>query len=130
MSRIKAIRTKAAVLAGATVLAGLGVGAMAAPAQAAWSDCDGGALCAYLSANGGGTPGQVFGNNSNLRQYNKFNNARSAYNNGNSCDVRIWTLLNREGSSALLHRGNAIYDTHTWNNGQFRYGIASNTWVC
>lgn len=130
MSRIKGIRAKAAVLAGATVLAGLGIGATATPASAAWSDCDAGALCAYLSTSGGGTPGQVFGNNADLRQYNKFNLARSAYNNGNSCDVRIYTLLNHQGSSYLLKRGYAIYDTYTFNNEQFRYGIASNTWVC
>ncbi|MDG9703100.1 peptidase inhibitor family I36 protein [Streptomyces sp. DH37] len=129
MSRIKAARSKVALAAGAAVLAGLGVGATAAPAQAAWSDCSSGALCAYLSTNGGGDPGEVFGNNNDLRQYNKFNNARSVYNNGNQCDVRIYTLLNRQGSSVVLHRGNAIYDTHTWNGGMFRYGVASNVWV-
>lgn len=130
MSRIRAIRAKAAVLAGATVLAGLGIGATATPASATWAQCDAGALCAYLGTSGSGTPGQVWGNNADLRQYEKFNLARSAYNNGNSCDVRIWTLLNRQGSSYLLKRGARIADTYTFNNEQFRYGIASNTWVC
>lgn len=130
MSRLRGIRAKVGIASGAVLLAGLGMGATAAPAQAAQSDCSAGALCAYLATDYAGDPGEVYGDNSDLRQYEKFNNAKSAYNNGNSCDVRIYTLLGYEGSSYLLKRGTGIGDLTTFNGGQFEYGIAANKWVC
>ncbi|MEU1871849.1 hypothetical protein RKD37_003911 [Streptomyces ambofaciens] len=124
------IRNKLAAVLGAAALAGLGIAATATPASAAWSDCDSGALCAYLSDNGGGTPGQVFGDNSNLLQYNKFNNAESVYNNGNSCDVRIYNATGYTGSYWVLERGLAVYNLDTFRDGIFADDLASNRWVC
>ncbi|MFD6281905.1 peptidase inhibitor family I36 protein [Streptomyces sp. NPDC060209] len=130
MRKFIALRTKAAVAAGAVLLAGLGVAATAAPAQAAISDCSAGALCAWLATGYAGDPGEVFGDNTNLRQYNKFNNAGSVYNHGNDCDVRIYTLKDHEGRSYLLRRGHAISNLNTFSDGLFQYGIGSNKWVC
>ncbi|MYX04468.1 hypothetical protein GTY72_33365 [Streptomyces sp. SID8378] len=128
---MKGVRAKAAIASGAVLLAGLGMAATASPAQAAKSDCSSGALCAWLSSSYAGTPGQVWGNNTNLRQYDKFNNAGSVYNNGNSCDVRIYTLMGYEGRTHLLKRGASISGLRThFSDGRFGSGIASNTWVC
>ncbi|MGW0456739.1 peptidase inhibitor family I36 protein [Streptomyces tendae] len=124
------IRTKIAAAFGAAALAGLGIAATATPASAAWSDCDSGALCAYLSDGGGGTPGQVFGNNTNLEQYNKFNNAESVYNNGNSCDVRIYDERNYTGNYWILERGYVVSNLDAFRNGDFADDLASNQWVC
>jgi hypothetical protein len=131
MRKSKGVRAKAAIAAGAVLLAGLGVAATASPAQAAKSDCDSGALCAWLNTSYVGTPGQVWGNNTDLRQYDKFNNAASVYNNGNSCDVRLYTLKDYEGRTHLLKRGASIAALKTYfDDGRFKYGIASNKWVC
>ncbi|MFQ6854253.1 peptidase inhibitor family I36 protein [Streptomyces sp. 35M1] len=131
MRTIKGVRAKAAIASGAVLLAGLGMAATASPAQAAKSDCSSGALCAWLSSSYAGTPGQVWGNNTDLRQYNKFNDAGSVYNNGNSCDVRLYTLKNYEGRTYLLKRGYSISALKThFADGRFKYGIASNKWVC
>lgn len=131
MRKSKGVRAKAAIASGAVLLAGLGVAATASPAQAAKSDCDSGALCAWLNTSYVGTPGQVWGNNTDLRQYDKFNNAASVYNNGNSCDVRLYTLKDYEGRTHLLKRGASISALKTYfDDGRFKYGIASNKWVC
>lgn len=124
------IRKKLAAVLGTAALAGLGIAATATPASAAWSDCDSGALCAYLSDSGGGTPGQVFGDNSNLLQYNKFDNAESLKNNGNSCDVRIYDQTGYTGNSFILHRGNVVSNLDTFYNGDYADDVSSNRWVC
>ncbi|MBE8474358.1 peptidase inhibitor family I36 protein [Streptomyces justiciae] len=123
------IRTRIAAAIGAAALAGLGVAATATPASAAYSDCSSGALCAYLSDNGVGDPGEVFGDNSNLLQYNKFNNAESVYNNGNSCDVRIYDQTGYTGDSFVLHRGYVINNLDAYENGDFADDLASNKWI-
>ncbi|MFH8442869.1 peptidase inhibitor family I36 protein [Streptomyces sp. NPDC018026] len=124
------IRTRIAAAFGAVALAGLGIAATATPASASWSDCDSGALCAYLGDSGAGTPGQVFGNNTDLLQYNKFDNAESLYNNGNSCDVHIHDELSYRGDSFTLHRGNVVSNLDTWYDGDFADDVASNHWLC
>jgi hypothetical protein len=65
----KGVRAKAAIASGAVLLAGLGVAATASPAQAVKSDCDSGALCSWLNTSYVGASGQVWGNNTDLRQY-------------------------------------------------------------
>ncbi|MFH8973320.1 peptidase inhibitor family I36 protein [Streptomyces sp. NPDC017890] len=124
------IRKTLAATLGAVVLAGLGISATATPASAAWSDCDPGALCAYLSDNGGGTPGQVFGDNANLEQYDKFNNAESLYNNGNSCDAHIFDETNYRGNNFILGRGWMIGNLDGVYSGTYADDVASNKWVC
>jgi hypothetical protein len=122
------IRKKIAAAVGAAVLAGLGIGATATPANAAWTDCSSGSLCAYLGDSGAGDPGQVSGNNSNLLQYSKFDNAESVYNNGNDCNVRVWNGTNYSGSYFTLERGYVISNLDTYRNGIFADDLASNRW--
>ncbi|GAA5212810.1 MULTISPECIES: peptidase inhibitor family I36 protein [Streptomyces] len=122
------IRKKIAAVLGAAALAGLGIAATATPASAAWTDCSSGALCAYLGDNGSGDPGEVFGDNTNLLQYNKFNNAESVYNNGNSCNVRIYNGTNYSGSSFVLLRGYVIGNLDAYRSGIFADDLASNNW--
>jgi hypothetical protein len=124
------IRKKIAAAASAALLGGLGVALTAAPANAAWSDCSSGALCAYLGDNGAGDPGEVFGNNTNLLQYHKFDNAESVYNNGNSCDVRLYDETGYAGNTWYLDRGYAIYNLDASAGGAFADDVASNLWVC
>ncbi|MDB1087270.1 peptidase inhibitor family I36 protein [Streptomyces sp. ACA25] len=131
MSRVKALRAKIGITMGATLLAGLGLGATATPAHAAWSDCPPGALCAYLYTSGGGTPGKVYGNNSNLRIYDKFARAKSVFNNGTQCHVTIWPGTNQGGNGSYrLQRGSRLIDTRAPEavGGLFRNGIGSNRW--
>ncbi|MEV7872055.1 peptidase inhibitor family I36 protein [Streptomyces sp. NPDC088124] len=127
MGRITQFRTRvAATTAGGALLAGVGLGLTATPAQAGWDDCDSGALCAYTQTKGGGTPGQVWGDNVNLRQYNKFDNARSLYNNGNNCDVVLFTNTWLRGKAQLFPRGYVVSDTDGTN---IEDGVGSNYWT-
>ncbi|MFE4399978.1 peptidase inhibitor family I36 protein, partial [Kitasatospora sp. NPDC056808] len=116
--------------AGATLMAGLGLGAISTPAQAAWPACDPGALCAFTSRMGGGSPGRVYGDNKNLRVYDKFARARSVFNNGTQCNVRIYAGTNYSGKSYYLLRGARLIDTHEASSagGVFRNGVGSNKW--
>jgi hypothetical protein len=115
------IRTLAA-LAVATTMLGLGV---ASPANADVDDCPAGALCAWLGEWGTYARGQVYQNNSNLLQYNTFNNAESIWNNGNSCNVRVYNGTNYSGSSYVLQRG---YGTGVLYGTAYYHDVASNRW--
>ncbi|MEU0302657.1 peptidase inhibitor family I36 protein [Streptomyces sp. NPDC006175] len=117
----------AALSAGGTLVAALGIGLTAAPAQASWDDCESGALCAYSQTKGGGTPGQVWGNNYDLFQYSKFDNAKSLYNNGNSCDVALYPNTWFRGGPQGLLRGVKVSDL---DDTKFEDGVGSNMWVC
>ncbi|MDR6975058.1 hypothetical protein J2X68_001742 [Streptomyces sp. 3330] len=122
---MKRILAKAGIVLGSVALATTGALITAAPANAALSDCPSGGLCAYLGVNGSGDPGVVYGDNTNLLQYNKFNNAESLYNNGNSCNVRIYSGTGYTGSSYVLSRGyynGSLANTVYWHN------VASNNW--
>ena len=98
--------------------------ALAQPAQAAWSDCPSGALCAWTGANGSGTRGQVFGNNNDLSIYTAFAGAASVYNHGTQCTVTIWTGKSLTGSFQALPLG------YVWNlaNTPFYHHVYSNHW--
>ncbi|MBC9725782.1 peptidase inhibitor family I36 protein [Streptomyces sp. TRM68367] len=122
------IRHKIATAFGAAALAGLGIAATATPANASYAQCDSGALCAYLGDGGAGSPGQVFGDNRDLLQYNKFNNAESVYNNGKSCNVRIYDEPNYRGDSFVLSRGFRIGNLDAFRSGDFADDLASNNW--
>lgn len=124
------IRKKLAAVVGTAMLAGLGIAATATPASAAYGDCTPGALCAFLGDNGAGDPGEVFGNNSNLLQYTKFDNAESVFNRGNECDVRIYSKTGYTGYSFILHRGKYVSDLDSWLSGHYADNVASNKWVC
>jgi hypothetical protein len=84
-------------------------------------------LCAYLSSGYAGVPGVVAGNNTNLLQYTKFDNAASVFNNGTSCGVTIWNGLNHTGTSVYLPRGTGYANLYDQNR-PFYKNIASNVW--
>ncbi|KUN98973.1 peptidase inhibitor family I36 protein [Streptomyces caeruleatus] len=130
MRKFGGTRAKAVIAAGAMLLGGLGVAATASPAQAALSDCDPGSLCAYVGTHYAGTPGQVKGDNKDLLQYDKFKKAKSVFNRGTSCDVRLYVKKDFQGASFLLARGKSVPDLSTFQGGKFKNGIASNKWVC
>jgi hypothetical protein len=90
-------------------------------------NCPSTKLCAYLSTGLNGTPGTVAGNNPNLLQYTKFDNAASVFNNGTSCGVTIWNGLNYTGTSVYLPRGTG-YGNLAVDNPPFYKNIASNIW--
>ncbi|MET9290958.1 peptidase inhibitor family I36 protein [Streptomyces sp. NPDC003077] len=116
---------KKLIAGGATVaVVALGLGATAATPAAA-DACPSGALCAYLSKNYSGDPGTVYGNNNNLLQYNKFNNAVSVSNSGTQCSVRIYSGKNLTGSSQNIPRGYGIGDL---SGTAFYKNVASNHW--
>lgn len=129
MRKFGGMRAKAGIAAGAMLLGGLGVAATASPAQASFTDCPSGSLCAFTLTNYGGTPGKVSGDNKDLLQYTKFDYANSVYNNGKSCEVQIFTKKNYEGESTVLKRKGAIPNLDTFADGKFKDGIASNKWV-
>ncbi|MFJ9760908.1 peptidase inhibitor family I36 protein [Streptomyces sp. NPDC101149] len=121
---MKPLFPKIGVVLGAAALVATGALVTAGPATAAYSDCPSGALCAYLGTGGYGDPGTVWGNNTNLLQYNKFNNAESLYNNGNNCDVTVYSGLNYTGSAAVALRGWTYSPLYSpWKD-----NVASNRW--
>ncbi|NEB12046.1 hypothetical protein G3I32_24920 [Streptomyces coelicoflavus] len=122
------IHYKIGATVGAAMLAGLAVAATASPAGAdPWAGCRSGALCAYTQANGYGDPGEVFGDNDNLRQYTKFDDVASIWNNGESCNVELFEGLNHSGDSYVLNRGWATYDLKN-DRPDFYHDIDSNDW--
>lgn len=94
MKRVRALRTKAGLVTGVTLLAGLGLGAATAPAQAqpraAAYNCPVGYICFYSGDNGTGDRCAWDGNDNDWRNGNikcswsADKNVRSVYNNGTS----------------------------------------------
>lgn len=127
MNKIRNAHSRTRLTAGVVLLSALGIGLSAAPAHAAKSDCYAGAFCAYSQSSYAGTPGKVYQNNTDLTGYYSFSNPKSIYNNGNSCDVTIYTGKGYTGNQMTLERGVAYNLSST---STFRInGIASNKWV-
>lgn len=124
--KIRSKRAWGMALAAVVASTGL-VGFTAGPASAAWSDCPSGYLCAWTGTNATGTMGKVQYNNTNLLQYNAFNNARSVYNNGASCSVTIFTGVSYTGTSVNLPRKTGYANLYN-DNRPFYLNIASNRW--
>ncbi|MFI0999497.1 peptidase inhibitor family I36 protein [Streptomyces galbus] len=114
------------VMASGVAIAAAALGLAVGSATTATADtCPSGALCAYLSANYAGDPGTVYGNNDNLLQYTKFNNAVSVSNSGTQCTVTIYSGLSRSGSHMDIPRG---YGNGNLSGTPFYKNIASNHW--
>ncbi|MFE0178253.1 peptidase inhibitor family I36 protein [Streptomyces sp. NPDC059002] len=109
--------------AAAAALAATGLTATAAPAEAAWT-CPATKLCAYLNLNGVGDPGEVAGNNTNLKQYAKFAGAESLYNHGTQCSVTVYSELSYGGRSYRMLRGDKV----NLNGTAFWHHTYSNKW--
>jgi hypothetical protein len=116
-------RLAAPVLVSSLALLGVAL----AQGQAAAAPCPSGALCAYTSPNYVGTPGPVYGNNRNLLQYYRYDNAESVVNNGRRCSVRIYTGRNYSGPNVLIPRGYGYSNLYTQNRPMY-HNIASNLW--
>jgi hypothetical protein len=119
-------RTRRGVLSGAMASLALAAVTLAADPAAA-APCPSGALCAYTSPNYVGTPGPVYGNNTNLLQYARFNNAESVVNNGRQCGVRIYNGRNYSGANVWIPRGYGYTRLYTQNRPMY-HNIASNRW--
>ncbi|MFI5843033.1 peptidase inhibitor family I36 protein [Catenuloplanes sp. NPDC051500] len=111
--------------ASVTAVTAATLGVTSVPASA--DSCPATKLCAYLDTDYRGVPGTVAGNNTNLLQYTKFDNAVSVFNNGTSCGVTIWNGLGRSGTSVYLPRGTGYANLYNQNR-PFYKNIASNTW--
>ncbi|MDM7888108.1 peptidase inhibitor family I36 protein [Curtobacterium sp. RHCJP20] len=82
-------------------IAGAGV-MMAAPANAAASDCPSGAACAWITSNFAGTE---LGFQQSIKDYTPYgynDNISSVYNNGNASTVRFYKDANYKGQSFAL----------------------------
>lgn len=96
MKRIRALRTKASLFAGASLLAGLGVGAAASPAHAAYSDCGQTEICFFTGAGGTGQKCAWTGYDPDWQEgatvcsWADTSNVKSVYNNGRSGMVVIY----------------------------------------
>ncbi|WP_170323964.1 peptidase inhibitor family I36 protein [Cryptosporangium phraense] len=118
----------------------------AAPA-AAPSGCSAGNLCFWNGTNFSDGPGELSGTNSNWQafshstctstsgaSYKTWNDcASSLYNNGTSCDARVWTDSGYHGSSYTMSRGQRITNLATFYpdaGDTFNNSISSNDWVC
>jgi len=106
MTKLKGLRTRAGIATGAVLLAGLGLGATSGTASAASSDCPKGWLCVWLGENYTGRMQKVQYDNADLSPYIVFATGfRSIYNNGNSCDVKLYSAKNYVNSLGTVERG-------------------------
>ncbi|MFF5446405.1 peptidase inhibitor family I36 protein [Streptomyces sp. NPDC012888] len=106
-----------------SLLAGTAGTAGAAPAAPqAPSDCPSGYFCVWSGQNYTGRRQQVAGSNDDLTRFVVFQNFKSWYNRGASCDFKWYSEKNRGGSSGIVARG------YKESGSASRY-IKSNTWV-
>ncbi|MER7051068.1 MULTISPECIES: peptidase inhibitor family I36 protein [unclassified Streptomyces] len=107
MKRIRAVRAKAGLFAGAVVMAGLSVGP--APAQAAGRyECDTGYVCFYSMANGYGEKCSWEGSDAIWRvspgvcSWGHYDSAGSVFNNGTSgMDVLYYDQAGQHGADKV-----------------------------
>lgn len=130
MKRVRALRSKAGIIAGSTLLAGIGLGVAATPAHAAYSDCESGEICFYTGDNGTGKMCAWDGNDSDWRNgavqcsWAADNNVRSVYNNGTSGKAVVYysgaNHENRKGCTTKGKKGNLAgtykLRSHKWVN--------------
>lgn len=130
MKRTRAMRAKAGLFAGATLLAGAGLGAVATPAHAAYSDCEKGDICFYTKDNGKGKMCAWSGNDNDWRNgsiqcsWAADSNVRSIHNNGTSGMAVVYysgaNYENRKGCTAKGKKGNLAgtykLRSHKWVN--------------
>ncbi|MFE5581851.1 peptidase inhibitor family I36 protein [Kitasatospora sp. NPDC056531] len=98
-------KTIAALAVAASVVVGAGV--VAPAAEAAPAGCNAGGLCVYWGSNYSGSVQTVYQDNNDLSMYSNFNDSLggSAFNNGNSCNVVVYTQKNAQGTGWILYRG-------------------------
>ncbi|RSS80076.1 peptidase inhibitor family I36 protein [Streptomyces sp. WAC06614] len=122
------VSKKFAAVAGGVVLAGGLLAGTAGPAGAApaspqaAADCPSGYFCVWSGQNYTGHRQQVAGSNNDLTPYSVFQNFKSWYNHGSSCDFTWYSEKNRGGSSGIIPKGSRTSDNAS-------HYIKSNTWV-
>ncbi|WP_433796310.1 peptidase inhibitor family I36 protein [Actinoplanes sp. CA-252034] len=116
------------LIASAATVTALATGLVAGPAQAAEdiAGCPDGGLCAYTEQWFNGTRGVVYANNTNLLQYYAFNNAQSVFNDGQDCNVRIYSGRSYTGSGVTIPRQH--YFQAFAPSSPYYNNIASNKW--
>lgn len=119
------LRKSLAAATATLVVAGSGLLSTAGTAQAAKSDCPKGYLCAWDKPHFRGKPQRVAGNNANLRKFAKFATARSMFNNGTKCSVRVWAGRGMSGRSVVFKRGAQLHET---KGSVLVNGAGSNKW--
>jgi hypothetical protein len=77
--------------------------------------CPSGATCSYYDTNFGGTPGPVYGNNTNDKQYHTWGDAESILNNGQSCTNWIYYNENYGNPNFEIYLGYEVSNlSGTW----------------
>lgn len=88
--------------------------------------CPAGAFCGYMCINWACDAGPVYNDNTNLLVYPKFRYAESVYNQGNNCNVAMWSGVNFTGTrSANIPR---YYGYTNLNGSPWYHSVASNDW--
>ncbi|WP_046732309.1 peptidase inhibitor family I36 protein [Streptomyces humi] len=123
MNRKFAAVAGSVALTGGLLAGGAGGASAAQNSPSAASDCPSGYYCVWSGENYTGHRQQVAGNNADLTVYSVFQNFKSWYNHGASCDFRWYAGKNYTGDSGVDARG-------TKGSQSAAMYIKSNKWVC
>jgi peptidase inhibitor family I36 len=122
MTRSLAAMASGIVLTGGLLAGSAGAASAAEATPQAASACPSGWFCVWSGKNYTGRMQKVAGKNANLTKYSVFQNFRSWYNHGKSCDLKWYAKTNYHGSSGIVPRG------YKQTGSTVRY-IKSNKWV-
>ncbi|PZG71095.1 hypothetical protein C1I97_38340 [Streptomyces sp. NTH33] len=120
-------RKFAAMAGGIALIGGLLAGSAGAVSAAeatpqAASACPSGWFCVWSGKNYTGHMQKVAGKNADLTKYSVFQNFKSWYNHGKSCDYKWYVKKNHKGASGVIPRGaKGTGDRHWYQK--------SNKWV-
>jgi hypothetical protein len=122
MTRKFAVMASGIVLAGGLLAGSAGAASAAQAVPQAASACPSGWFCVWSGQNYTGHMQKVAGNNPDLTKFSVFQDFRSYYNHGKSCDFEGFSKKNYHGSSGVAPRGDRGTDsTPGW--------VKSNKWV-
>ncbi|GHE75167.1 peptidase inhibitor family I36 protein [Streptomyces cellulosae] len=122
ITRKLAVLATGVAMTGGLLAGGAGSAGAAPAAPSAASDCPSGWFCVWSGQNYTGRMQKVAGTNKDLTQFVVFQNFKSWYNHGKSCDFKWYSAKNHGGSSGIVPRG------YKETGSVSRY-IKSNTWV-
>lgn len=114
----------AAAAVGLALAPSVAEAATPAIAASAPAHCNSGAMCGFTGAYFTGSYGNLQGTNANL-VYFPWTSVDSVYNNGNQCDVTIFSGTGFSGYQTLIQRGyqygnlqtdNPVYYHHIYSN--------------
>lgn len=122
MTRKLAVLATGVAMTGGLLAGTAGSAGAAQAAPSAASDCPSGWFCVWSGQNYTGRMQKVAGTNADLTKFAVFQNFKSWYNHGKSCDLRWYSAKNYGGSSGVVPRG------YKETGSVSRY-IKSNKWV-